>query len=82
MIVVPSPSRAINAKDTRRLLSSEINPMMGGPIRNRRKPIEETDASATPGSIFFDLPARLYAIGTTDEVPMPTMRKPSVAVDT
>ena len=73
-MVVPSPSNATNAKDNRKLLISEIKPITGGPMRKPRNPIEETEAIATPGSIFLDLPARLYAIGTTEEVPIPTMK--------
>jgi len=77
---VPNPSNAINAKDQRKLEVCAIKPIIGGPIKKPKKLIEDTIASATPGSIFFDLPARLYTIGTTDDTPIPTNKNPSVAV--
>ena len=39
----------------------------------------ETAANATPGDSTLDRPAALYTIGTTDETPAPTNRKPSNA---
>ena len=78
--VVPNPSNAINAKDQRKLEACAIKPIIGGPIKKPKKLIEDTIASATPGSIFFDLPARLYTIGTTDDTPIPTNKKPIVAI--
>ena len=36
-----------------------MKPITGGPSRNPKNPIVETVASATPGSIVFDRPAKL-----------------------
>ena len=36
-----------------------VGPMTGGPIRNPRKPMVETEASAMLGIIFRDFPAML-----------------------
>jgi hypothetical protein len=54
--------------------ASAINPISGGPIRNPRKPILETAASAIPGDSVSDLPASLYTNGTTEETPKPTSK--------
>src|SRR3954471_12917229 len=56
-----------------------MKPITGGPIKKPRKLIDDTAANATPGVIFFDLPARLYTIGTTDDTPIPTSKNPTVA---
>ena len=42
----------------------------------------DTAASAIPGSMVFDFPARPYTNGTTDDTPKPTRRKPVIAVAT
>ena|SRR5688572_25944534 len=76
---VPSPSNAISAKENLKLDASAINPIMGGPTRKPRNPMVETAESAMPGVILVDLPAKPYAIGTTDETPKPTSRNPIVA---
>jgi len=77
---VPNPKQAIRANETLRLKASAIKPIIGGPNKNPKKPIEETEAIATPGNIVFDFPARLYIMGTTDETPNPTNKNPIVAV--
>ena len=50
---------------------------MGGPIRNPKKPIEETEASAILtllGSVV--LPTVPYMVGITEETPKPTNINP------
>lgn len=59
MNAVPSPIRAIREKDHRREEAWAICPMTGGPSRNPRKPMVETEASAMLGIIFRDFPAML-----------------------
>ena len=57
------------------------NPTMGGPIRNPKKPIEETEANAIlawPGAA--DLPTLPYMVGITEETPNPTNINPRVLV--
>lgn len=49
--VVPIPIRATMANDQRRFNASAIKPIKGGPIKNPRKPIVETAASAAAGAI-------------------------------
>src|SRR3569833_1855529 len=77
--VVPKPSTAMMAKNKRRLTACAINPISGGPARKPINPMEDTAAIATPGGIVFDLPARPYTMGTTDDTPKPTNIKPTAA---
>lgn len=63
-----------------KLEASAINPIMGGPNTNPKKPMEDTAAMATLALTFFVLPAMLYTVGTTDDTPKPTKKKPSMAV--
>ena len=55
--VVPNPKHAINANDHLKLNACAIKPIVGGPIKNPKNPILDTDAMATLGDNFFDLPA-------------------------
>lgn len=57
------------------------NPTIGGPIKNPKKPIEDTEASAIlawPGSA--DLPTLPYIVGITEDTPNPTNMNPIVLV--
>lgn len=78
--MVPKPSKAIIKNDILRLVNSATKPITGGPIKNPRKLMVETDARAALGDILVDFPARLKTIGTTDDTPKPTIKKPMVAV--
>ena len=78
--VVPNPSKAITAKDQRRLDNWAINPISGGPNKKPRKLMLETAANANSGDIVFDLPAIPYTIGTTQDTPTPTNKQPVTAV--
>ena len=77
--VVPSPSKAITAKDQRKLDNWAINPISGGPNKKPRKLMLETAARANPGDMVLDFPARPYTIGTTHDTPIPTKRQPVTA---
>ncbi len=77
-MVVPNPSTATNAKEALKLSACATKPIKGGPMKNPRKPIDDTDAMATPGGTVVDLPARLYTMGTTDDTPKPTSIKPTI----
>jgi hypothetical protein len=57
--VTANPIKAITANDKRRLDIPASKPIRGGPIRNPKKLIVDTDANAIPGDSFFDLPAAL-----------------------
>ena len=74
------PINAININDALKVAKPAINPIMGGPNKKPINPMVDTAAKATPGSMVFDLPAALYTIGTTDDTPAPTNRKPDIAV--
>src|SRR5664279_6528912 len=63
--VVPNPNKATRAKDQRKLIAPAINPIMGGPTRNPRKPMVETAAKAVLAGIVLDRPAIPYTTGTT-----------------
>ena len=78
--VVQKPNIAIRVNDHLKLNAAEINPIIGGPIRKPKKPIDDTAARATPGDIVLDFPASPYTKGTTDDTPIPTNKKPMVAV--
>src|SRR5687767_11400010 len=65
--VTHKPMAAIRRNEIRRLDMPAIRPITGGPIRNPRKPMLVTAASAAPGESVFDLPASLYTRGTTAE---------------
>ena len=80
MTAIMVPMIAMRPKDMRKLEACAMNPIKGGPNRKPRYPIVETAAMATPGDMILDLPAALYIIGTTDDTPAPTIRKPMVAV--
>lgn len=54
-----NPTTAITAKDKRKPAASAIKPINGGPIKNPRKEIDDTAASANPGFMVADFPARL-----------------------
>ena len=57
------------------------NPTIGGPIKNPKKPMEDTDANAIlawPGSA--DLPILPYIVGITEDTPNPTNINPIVLV--
>ena len=58
--VVPNPKTAIKAKEMRRLETSAIKPITGGPSRKPKKPMEDTIAIAIPGAMLLERPARLY----------------------
>src|SRR4051812_4407379 len=75
IITTISPMMAMIKKDMRRLNNPATIPMSGGPIKNPRKPMLETAASAIPGETFFERPASLYTSGTTLDTPKPTMKK-------
>ena len=77
---VPNPRMAIKVNDQRKLIACAIKPINGGPIKKPRKPMVDTAAKAAPALIVVDLPARPYTIGTTEETPKPTRKKPAVAV--
>ena len=79
-MITQVPINAIKTKDALKVASPAIKPMMGGPNKKPIKPIVDTAAKATPGDMVFDLPAALYTIGTTDDTPTPTSRKPAIAV--
>ena len=74
------PIKAINTNDALKVANPAIKPIIGGPNRNPMNPIVDTAANATPGAMVFDLPAALYTMGTTDDTPAPTNRKPAIAV--
>jgi hypothetical protein len=74
------PINAININEALKVANPAINPIIGGPNKNPINPIVDTAASATPGAMVFDFPAALYTIGTTDETPAPTSKKPAIAV--
>lgn len=78
--VIKNPITAIIKKDILKLVAPATIPMRGGPIKKPRKPIVETADKPTPGDNFLDFPAALYTIGTTDETPAPTNKKPIIAV--
>lgn len=79
-ITTQLPIRAMNTNEARKVASPAIKPIIGGPNKKPIKPMVETAAKATPGAIVFDFPAALYTIGTTDDTPAPTSRKPAIAV--
>ena len=57
------------------------NPTIGGPIKNPKNPMEDTEASAIlacPGSA--DLPTLPYIVGITEDTPNPTNINPIVLV--
>ena len=78
MMVVPNPSTATIANEALKLRACAIKPIKGGPMKKPRKPIDDTDAMATPGGTDVDLPAKLYTMGTTDDTPKPTSIKPTM----
>ncbi len=80
-MVVPKPNTAISVKDQRKLIACDRNPIIGGPIKNPRKPMVETEASAVLAGMVVDFPANPYTIGTTDDTPKPTRKNPAVAVN-
>ena len=49
---------AITVKDQRKPAVCAINPIKGGPNKKPRKPTVESAASAAPGDIVVDFPAR------------------------
>ena len=51
------PMTAIVAKDTRKFDAAAIWPIIGGPMRNPRKPMLETVAMAMPEGILRERPA-------------------------
>ena len=53
------PKMPIIPNDTRRLETSAMYPMTGGPIRNPRKLTLETIVKASPGGTFGFFPATL-----------------------
>ena len=53
------PTMAITTKDKRKPPASAIKPINGGPIKKPRNEMDETAASARPGFMLPDLPARL-----------------------
>ena len=73
------PIRAITAKDNRKLDIPASTPISGGPIKNPKKLMVDTDARAMPGDNIFDLPAALYTRGTTEDTPTPTNKNPAIA---
>lgn len=75
-----NPIRAITAKDKRKPDIPASTPTSGGPIRNPKKLMVDTDARAMPGDSIFDLPAALYTRGTIEDTPIPTNKNPKVAV--
>ena len=79
-ITTQVPINAINTNDARKVAKPAMNPIIGGPNKKPIKPMVDTAASATPGCMVFDFPAALYTIGTTDDTPAPTSRKPAIAV--
>lgn len=52
--------------------------MTGGPIKKPIKLIVDTEANAAPADIEVDFPANPYTIGTTEDTPKPTSKKPIV----
>ncbi len=70
----------MSVKDQRKLEAWAIKPIRGGPIKNPRKLIVETAASANAGDIVVDFPASPYNTGTTQETPKPTSKNPLIAV--
>ena len=66
----------IARKEIRKLEACAIKPITGGPIKNPKKPSEETAVMAVPGDNVLDLPAALYTSGTTEETPSPIKKKP------
>ena len=78
--ITQKPIKAIKIKDTLRVASPAIKPINGGPTKKPINPIVETAARATPGLMVLDFPAALYTIGTTEDTPAPTNRKPIMAV--
>ena len=79
MIATHNPINAIMMKDMRRLDAPATMPIRGGPIKNPKKPMLDTAASATPGDISLDFPAVLYTSGTTEDTPSPTRKNPVMA---
>jgi hypothetical protein len=53
------PITAIIRKDIRRLDNPATIPIIGGPIKNPKKPMLDTAANAMPGEMVVDLPAWL-----------------------
>jgi len=66
------PNTPIMAKEYFRLVSSAMNPISGGPIRNPKKLMLETIVKAMLVGTFSLFPATLIMIGTTFETPKPT----------
>ncbi len=77
---VPKPNMAMSANDHLKLIACATNPISGGPIKNPKNPMVETVASAVLADMVFERPAIPYTIGTTDDTPNPTRKKPVVAV--
>ena len=70
--VIKMPKTPIKAKEKRKLDSSAMYPIIGGPIKNPKKLTLETVVSATLGDTFWFLPATLYTVGTMVDTPNPT----------
>src|SRR5665647_63975 len=78
---VPKPNTPMRVNDQRKLTAWAINPIMGGPIKNPRKPMVDTAAKAVLAERVVERPANPYTMGTTEETPKPTRKKPAVAVN-
>lgn len=74
--VTHKPTTAISANENLKPENPAIIPIIGGPIKNPKKLIVDTEANALPGDVLVDFPAALYTIGTIDETPAPTSKKP------
>ena len=63
----------------RRPVASASHPITGGPTRKPKKLMLETMVIAMLALMVPNFPAILYQIGTDEEMPKPTSRKPKVA---
>lgn len=75
----PMMIRNVNA--VLRELAPAIKPTRGGPTSKPKKPMALTVDKARLGDMALDLLAALYASGTTDETPSPTIKNPIIAVN-
>ena len=78
-MMMAAPKKDRIKKEILRLVSPEMNPIMGGPIMSPTIPMEDTAAIATEGGIILILPAALNTRGTAGETPTPTRNRPTVA---
>lgn len=69
---INTPNTPMKAKENRKLESSAMYPITGGPIKNPRKLTLETIVKASPGGTLGFFPAMLYNVGTIVETPIPT----------